>query len=321
MSKGGGRWVRPKGFLDRLWVPDGADYDPSKPDHFEQVCADYFTFPDGFREGEPVVWAPWQLDRLIRPMLGLRWKASGLRVTRTVFFLAGRGNAKTTLASAIGLYGLLDPDETNPEVDLFSVSRETAQRMFRVIANLVRANPVLDAELNVSAHVKKVVPKSVGGELVVRSGDADAEQGLNPSIALVDELASLKKRELWDVVKTAFGKRPEGLLITMTTPALDVGKFARLEYDNAKQIQADRALDPTYLPAIFEADERDDPLKRKTWLKANPGLASGFLDERIISQEAEDAKRDPTRLHSFKVTRCALWAAAGQGFVEHDSLE
>ena len=276
MSKGGGRWARPKGFRDRLWVPDGADYDSAKPDHFEAVCADYFTFPDGFRQGEPIVWAPWQLDRLIRPMLGLRWKSSGLRVTRTVFFLAGRGNAKTTLSAAVGLYGLLDPDELNAEVDLFSVSRETAQRMFRVIANLVRANPVLDANLNVSAHVKKVTAPGVGGELVVRSGDAEAEMGLNPSIALVDELASLKKRDLWDAVKSAFGKRPEGLLITMTTPSLETGKFARQEYDNAKQIQADRGLDPTYLPVIFESDEeQDDPFSPKTWHKANPGFAVG----------------------------------------------
>ena len=71
--------------------------------------------------------------------------------------------------------------------------------------------------------------------------------GLNPSMALVDELASLRNRDLHDAVKTAFGKRPEGVLVMMTTPSLDTGKFARLEYDNAKQIAADRSLDPTYL--------------------------------------------------------------------------
>ena len=166
-----------------------------------------------------------------------------------------------------------------------------------------------------SAHVKKVTAPAVGGELVVRSGDADAEMGLNPSIALVDELASLRTRELWDAVKSAFGKRPEGLLITMTTPSLDVGKFARLEYDNAKQIQADRSLDPTYLPVIYETTEKDNPFVRATWVKANPGIESGFLDEKIIAQEAADAQRDKTtgaRVSGFAVR--AVGAGRGAGF-------
>ena len=316
MSKAGGRWVKPVGFVERLWLPDGCDYDPVTPDRFEDFSRSYLSFPDGFRAGAPIEWASWQLDRLIRPMLGVRWKASGLRATRTAFFLAGRGNAKTTLAAAVALWGLLDPEETNPEIDLFSLSRETAHRAFRVIANLVRANPVLDGGLNVSAHIRKITAPAVGGELVVRSGDADAEMGLNPSIALVDELASLRTRELWDAVKSAFGKRPEGLLITMTTPSLDVGKFARLEYDNAKQIAADRSLDPTYLPVLYETSERDDPWSEKTWHKANPGLKSGFLDIGIIRQEAADAQRDKTREHAFRVLRLAQWAQAGGGFLD-----
>ena len=102
----------------------------------------------------------------------------------------------------------------------------------------------------------------------------------------------------------------------MTTPALDVGKFAKLEYDNAKQIQADRSLDPTYLPVIYETDDKDDPFSKKTWHKANPGIASGFLSEDVIAQEARDAQRDQTRLHSFKVLRLAQWAEAGSGYLD-----
>ena len=315
MSKFGGQWVKPEGFLNKIWVPDGADYDPTKPDMFEAFCSE-LVFPDGFRAGEPIVWAPWQLDNIVRPILGLRWKDSGLRVIRTCLFLAGRGNAKTTLMSAIGLYGLVDPDERNPEIDLFSLSRETAHRMFRVIASLIRSNEVLDDHLNVAARMRTVTAPTVGGELVVRSGDADAEMGLNPSWALVDELASLRTRDLYDAVKSAFGKRPEGVLLMMTTPSLDIGKFARLEYDNACQIQADRSLDPTYLPVIYETSERDDPFKPATWHKANPGLKSGFLDERIIAQEAKDAKRDQTKLAAFKILRCAQWAEAGAGYLD-----
>ena len=36
--------------------------------------------------------------------------------------------------------------------------------------------------------------------------------------------------------------------------------------------------------------------------------------EEQIRTEAEEARRDPTLLHSFKVFRCGRWPEAGQGF-------
>ena len=70
MSKAGGKWVKPPKFLEKIWLPDGATYDETKPDHFEAVCSDYFIFPDGHRAGQPIEWAPWQLDRIVRPIFG-----------------------------------------------------------------------------------------------------------------------------------------------------------------------------------------------------------------------------------------------------------
>ena len=312
----GGRLVRPDGFLRDLWVPDGALYDPELPTKFEDFCSQYLVFPDGFRAGEPVIWSQWQLDCITRPILGLRWENNGRRVIRTAFFLSGRGNAKTTLASAVALFFLLAMGEPNPEVDLFAVARPQAGRMFRVVSRFVRASKTLDANCNVSQYLKQVVVPSTGAELVVRSGDAERELGLNPSLAIVDELLAQKNRDLWDAVRTSFGKRPDGLLMTMTTPAIGPETFAEQEYRRAKQVQADRALDPSYLPVIFEADTDDDVFSRKTWVKANPGLDDGFLDEQQIRTEAEEARRDPTLLHSFKVFRCGLWPEAGHGFLD-----
>ena len=221
----GGKEVQPDGFLSPLWVPDGAFYDESLPTQFEVFSRHYLRFPDGFKAGEPVVWAPWQLDRITRPILGLRWQNSGLRAIRTAFFLSGRGNAKTTLASAIALFYLLVIDEGNPEIDLFAKSRVQANRMFRVVSRFVRASEKLDTNCNVSNFLKQVIVPETGAELVVRSGDAESELGLNPSLAIVDELLAQPNRELWDTVRTSFGKRPEGLLISMTTPAIGPESF------------------------------------------------------------------------------------------------
>ena len=238
----GGRLVRPKGFLSDLWVPDGATYDEELPTKFEDFCEQYLRFPDGFKAGEPVIWSQWQLDRITRPILGLRWENTGRRVIRTAFFLSGRGNAKTTLASGLALFYLVAMGEPNPEIDLFAISRPQAGRMSRVVSRFIRASKTLDGNCNVSQYLKAgdCSGHRRGNWLsgrVTRIGSWVSTR----SLAIVDELLSQKDRELWDAVRTSFGKRPEGLLLTMTTPAIGPETFAEQEYRRAKQVEADRS--------------------------------------------------------------------------------
>ena len=314
MAKGG-KWAKPKGFDSPIWIPTGADYDETMPDKYELFCREFLTYPDGFSAGEPVEWAQFQLDRISRPILGLRWKKNGLRVIRNALFQAGRGNAKSTKASGLALFFLLASGEPSPEIDIFARNKPQAGRMFRVIAQFIRNSPILDANVNVSTHLKNILVPETGAELVVRSGDAESELGLNPSFACMDELLAQRNRELFDAIRQAFGKRPEGCFLIMTTPSVSPDTFAEQEYRYAKMIEADRSLDPTYLPIIYEAGEKDDVFDKKTWIKANPGMGL-FLDEDVIAREAEAAKRDKTQLHPFKVFRCALWAEAGSGFID-----
>ena len=311
----GGRWVKPTGFESPLWIPTGADYDETLPNKYELFCKTFLKFTEGFKAKQPVEWSQWQLDRISRPILGLRWKKNGLRVIRNALFQAGRGNAKSTKAAGLSLFFLLASGEPNPEVDLFAKNKPQAGRMFRVISRFIRESAELDANVNVSSHLKQILVPATGAELVVRSGDAESELGLNPSFAVMDELLAQRNSELFDVIRQAFGKRPEGCFMIMTTPAVSPDTFAQEEYINAKQIEADRSLDPTYLPIIYEADEKDDIFDRRTWQKANPGLGV-FLDEEVIAREAEEAKRDKTKVHPFKVYRCAQWADAGSGFID-----
>ena len=314
---GDGRWVKPGNeFQSALWLPDDCDYDPDLPDYFVRWSAEYLRWPDGFRAGEAVRWSAWQLDHLIRPMFGLVRKKDGRRAIRTVFFLSARGNGKTSWNAGVGVFGLAGMEEPAAEVDLFAVSREQAERMFRVTAAFVRQNQLLDQALDVAERSRRMRYPAGNGSLVVRSGDAKAELGLNPSMAFIDELLSQKNRELWDAVKTAMGKRPESVLITTTTPDVDVESFARTEYEYAKMVERDRGLDSSYLPVVFEAGKDDDPHDYQTWVKASPALADGFLDREVYERESNAAKLDPTKLHAFKVFRCAIWAEAGHGFLD-----
>ena len=272
--------------------------------------------------GEPVVWSDWQLDQIIRPTLGLRWHGSGLRVIRKVFFLAARGNAKTSLGAAMGLFFLSAVGEPNPTVDLFSVSRMTAERLWWWSDRWVRQSDLLSSEMTVHDSRKRIVFDANGGELVVRSGDADAEQGLNSSLAIIDEVLALKSRDLYEAAAMAgAGKRIQPLLMMLTTPSKKTESFARDEYRVAKRIQSDRDLDPSYLPVIFEAEAADDIYSEETWLKACPALRTGFMDIEVYRSEAAAAKIDPVAEHGFRTFRLCMWTNSVSDFVTMPSWD
>ena len=323
MSKEGGKWARPGGFTHKIWIPDGADYDPTLPEHYLEFCASLLRFPTGFRAGQPMEWMDWQRDLIIRPTWGLRWEAGpreGLRVIRKRFFLSGRGTAKSTGAGTEGLWApnALPPAEV--DVDLYAVSAEQAALLYEIIVKIINASPALDEDYTIHHHGRRVKYECEGkrGTISVRTGDAKAELGLNPDVAFMDELLAQKNRHLYDAVATSFGKKPEGLFGMMTTPDVTVHSFARQEYQYAKRVVADRSLNPTYLPVIFEADPQDDPFDRKTWIKAAPGLGV-FQDEGEYVEWAERARDNPLALQPFKVYKLALWADAGTGFINMES--
>ena len=309
----GGRLFLPHGAEDPLWLPEGAIYDPTHPDNFILFCEHLLTWPSGFKAGQPVIWDAWQLDRMARPLLGAVWEDSGRLLTTTMFFLAARGNAKTTFGSAIALFGLTAMGEPNATVDLFAVSREQAERLWWACERFVRQSDPLCEKLSVHDSRKRITYDDTGAQLVTRTGDAKAELGLNSFIAIVDELLAQKSKALWETIDGSKGKRPQQMLLSLTTPSPEVESFARDEYNRAKRVSEKRNLEPTYLPVIFECDPDDDPFLEANWHKANPALNGGWLSLDVIREKANAAKLDPHKLHEFKVFRMALWADSGDG--------
>ena len=310
-----GRLVKLDDATYPIWVPDGCEYEHALVQKFIDFSFHYLRFPSGYGAFDPIVYADWQLDLIIRPLLGVIDKETQQRICRILFFLSARGNGKTTLAAAIGLFFLTSMGEPSPEVDLFALNRPQAQRMFKTAQTMVVNSRYLDDRLQIHRTEKKILYDATNGEMAVRSGDADSELGLNPSLALIDELLAQKNRALFAAVVTALGKRPGSTLMTMTTPSKRVESFAKTEYKRAAEIMSDRTLDYSYVPVIFETDKKNDPPgELETWIKANPAITSGFLNPNVLAQEWKAAEKDPQAMVDFEVFRLAQWQDAGHGF-------
>ena len=76
------------------------------------------------------------------------------------------------------------------------------------------------------------------GVITVRSGNADAEQGTNPSIQFLDEMLAQPNRALWGNMQRQAGKRPECLTVALSTPSTKgMTVTAYTEWEKAMRIE------------------------------------------------------------------------------------
>lgn len=316
-----GRWVTLDDAIYPFYVPDGCFYDPELPDRIEQFCKSYMVWPKGFKEGEPIEFTQRQKDHLIRPLFGVRNSDTGFRNTKVCLHYSARGTGKTSLASIFGLCGLCILGDATPQIDLFASTVKQASKMFKNAKEIIDKSPILQDFLNIHEYDRLIIYPEVGGEMQVRTGDDETELGGNCTMILFDEIVAQKNAALWNTVITSLGKRPEELLLGLTTPGHKITSFVKSVYDYAKTIYEDRDLEPTYLPVIYEPKEDDDPFDKETWYKACPALKEGYLDIAVYEREAREASRNPDRLFNFRVYRLAQFRSSGRGFISLDQWD
>lgn len=331
-----GRWIKHldgRPLTRPIWVPPGCRYSDEFPHRFFRWCETNLRFTTGVKAGERLAWSDWQIDEVFRPTLGL-YEVGGdgqpvRRLIRILYLFVPRGAAKTEMAAVLGLYdltgqwdtdlpGQLRGQRASPEVDLFASSREQAARMWEAVERLVVHSEGLDAEINVKTSQRRAMNRRTAATMVVRTGVAKNEVGLNPSTMLLDEVLAQRDRSLYDVCDTSMGKRPDQLWMQMTTASPEPETFAEANHDGMVDLAEDReTADPTVLPIIYQApanttiEQAGDP---KLWREVQPALDAGYLDESVYRRAHTTALRDPAARAGFFCYRLNIFGASPTAF-------
>lgn len=245
--------------------------------------------------GQPVVLELFQ-RAYVQALFGFVDRKTGLRQYRESFFLCGRKNGKTTLLSGIGLYMLTSDGEGGAQIVNVATKRDQARLLFDEALNMVKQSPAL------SKHVKKrkydMLYKPSMSTFQTLSSRSGTQDGLNIHLGIIDEVHAITDVNQYDVLRQAMGARRQPLLICITT----AGTVRESVYDDLyrRACQAADGVieDPTFLPILYELDDRAEWEHPETWMKANPSLGSiKKLDD--LAEEVETAKRDKTKLSAL----------------------
>ena len=229
----------------------------------------------GTGHGQPLVLAPFQRDFLRHAL------ASD---TDIAVLSTPRGNGKSSLGGALAVWALFDDDGTGaPQVPIVATTISQGIRScYGVAVAMIKAEPDLlrRSLIYTGISTPRVTVPFNGGEMFPISNDPDGLQGLDPSLAIVDEIG-FQPIESWDSLRMGAGKRERSTIIGVGTPGFD--------HDNALYHVRKALREGADLPGLFfrefaapDGCRVDD---RRAWRRANPAIRAGFLRESALQTD------------------------------------
>ena len=215
----------------------------------------------------------------------------GLRQYQEVFIIVGRKNGKSSLAAAIELYLLMADGEGAPQIYNVATKKEQAELAFNAALKMMRQSKKLLHHLN--KRNEDIYCPSNMGFIKPLSSNTGSLDGLDVHCAVLDEVAAMKDRDLYDLIKQGMSAREQPLLLQISTNGFVRGGIFDNQYDYAKQWLDGEITDERFLPFVYELDDRDEWKDEKCWVKANPGLGTVKKLEALRGY-VQKAKDDPS---------------------------
>lgn len=245
--------------------------------------------------GKPVILDLWQ-KAIIQSIFGFV-DDKGIRKYREALIIVARKNGKSTLLSAIALYMLFADHEGGAQVCCVASKKDQAKIVFTEAKNMVTQSPWL-GQLIKKRKSDLYVPLTFSTFEPLAS-DSNTLDGLNMHCGIIDELHSIKDRNIYDVSKQSMGARTQPLLLIISTAGFVRENIYDNRYEYADKVLNGMIDDERFISFIYELDERSEWNKKNCWIKANPGLGTIKSLEYMknqVKQATDDKSYLPTVL-------------------------
>ncbi len=260
---------------------------------------------------------PWQIF-ILTTVFG--WvKTNGKRRFRRCMVEVPRGNGKSAMSSAVGLYMLTADGEGGAEVYSFATTRDQARIVFGDAQAMARADRSFRSAFGVEVNAHNINVIRSGSKFEALSAEGSTLDGLNIHFGCIDELHAHKTRTVYDVVETGTGKRDNSLLWVITTAG---SNRAGICYEV-------RTFVTKLLDGVFEDDSQfgivyglddDDWTTEAALIKANPNWGISVRPEVLLPLQAK-AMQLPSAMNNFKTKHLNEWVNADTAWMDMRSWD
>lgn len=246
---------------------------------------------------------------------GWKHRETGYRRFRKAYWQVARKNAKSQSLACVGSYELMAFGAGASEVYCAATKKEQARIVWTETEKMLRQCKELQGAFRVAYH--KIEHVATGSVMMALSKEDRKEgDGFNPQCGIVDEYHAHETAEIYDILDSGMGARPEPILVVITTAGYELGHPCyRVEYHYASQI-----LDPAspirneqYFVMINELDKDeqgeliDDIKDEAVWAKANPILCSYDVGVDYLRGQLQAALDAPEKMRTFLTKNMNVW--------------
>ena len=272
--------------------PDGFIFDEEKANRPIEFIERFCKHSKGEWAGRPIKLELFQ-KAYISALFGFVDKETGLRKYRESLFYVARKNGKSTMLAGIALYMMIADGEAGADCYSTATKKDQAKIIFDEVTHMVQQSPEL------RKYIKKrksdlYFPLTMS-KLQPLGKNSDTLDGLNAQLVIMDELHGVKDRNLYEVCKQSQSARRQPLLIMITTAGTVRECIFDDMYDYASKVVDGTIKDDTFLPIMYELDDRKEWQDPTAWRKANPALGSIKKLEDLMAK-VERAKQNPKDL-------------------------
>lgn len=288
--------ARPVEFMERYLTPSKGDYDGFKLMGWQVFCE--------------------------CNLYGWVHRETGLRRFNEGLIIVGRGNGKSTMVSGNATYGVSKDDERGADVYLLANSKEQASIVFNECSTQIRDSRIA-SRFRVLRNA--IFYDKTNGSIQHRASDSRKLDGLNPSMAVFDEIHAFRDFKLINVIKRGMNKRRQPLALYITTmgTVLDgpLMHFYTLFADAMVPGKLREDVADRMFAFICEMDETDDIEDSNLWIKANPSIGV-LLDLDQLRADWERCKHIPQERSDFICKQLNIFTNNAEAkFVDYDVLK
>lgn len=287
----------------------------------------------------PITLELWQRS-LISAIFGIV-DADGYRQFKEALLVVARKNGKSKLASCIADYTWRVDGGYGARVYCIAPKLDQADIIYNDIWQMVTLDPewkALRDEVKVTdkfgrlTNDDSMLPRHRQSDLAVPGTNSTVKKiafnakksdGFNPSLAICDEIASWegdKGLKQYEVMKSAMGARPEGLLLSCTTSGYINDSIYDELVKRATRFLLGDSKETKLLPFLYTIDDIDSWYDMNELRKSNPNLGVS-VSEAFMAEEVAIAEGSLSKKAEFMTKYCCIKQNSSLAWLDSPTIE
>ncbi len=272
-------------------------YDPNKGLMFIEFAENFCKQSNGKWHNKYIQLMLFQKAKY-QALLGILDRQTNKRRFKEVFDVRGRKNGKSQENAIFATYMTLF--SKGIEVYVAATTFAQASRIWDETRFIIEKNTYLNKRFSSKVFPSKTITNNATkSQFKVLSKNTDSQDGLNVSVAIIDEVHQLS-REVYDLLKQATSAQEQPILSMITTAGFVRGGLFDDTYEYASKVLDGTVEDDTLMPLIYEQDEAEEISHPELWIKSNPAIDI-IKSSDFIKTELERMKTDLNLANTVKV--------------------